>query len=226
MSTSRETPCIYMCICVCVCDSRWTHLLHVSKSCLNTVFSKQNSHLLWKLLCNHKCRHWPLLLISLHIFLSHFFKKHIIFWSASSHFPTKFFILFSSSSCVLNVPRALLSWFYVVSTIWCYMYRLLRHCARHEGVCGTGGLAPIIPNLGTRWRWALSFTPWSLDGRENSSVFPPIARLRGPPSRSGRFGKEKNLLRWPKISNHNFLVVETVGCHYIDHAVVAPVHII
>jgi hypothetical protein len=30
---------------------------------------------------------------------------------------------------------------------------------RHEGVLGSGGIAPFILGLGTRWRWVVSFTP-------------------------------------------------------------------
>jgi hypothetical protein len=29
----------------------------------------------------------------------------------------------------------------------------------HEGVLGNGGIAPRILDLGTRWRWVVSFTP-------------------------------------------------------------------
>jgi len=25
---------------------------------------------------------------------------------------------------------------------------------------GSGGIAPLILNLGTRWRWEVSLTPW------------------------------------------------------------------
>jgi len=29
----------------------------------------------------------------------------------------------------------------------------------HEDVCENGGIAPLILNLGTRWKWVVSFTP-------------------------------------------------------------------
>jgi len=30
----------------------------------------------------------------------------------------------------------------------------------HEGVCGSGGIAPLILNMGPRWRLMTSFTSW------------------------------------------------------------------
>jgi len=36
---------------------------------------------------------------------------------------------------------------------------VLNEVPRHEEVLGSGGLAPRILNLGSRWRWAVSFTP-------------------------------------------------------------------
>jgi len=33
---------------------------------------------------------------------------------------------------------------------------------RHEGVLGSGVIALRIPDLGTRWRWVVSFTPQPL----------------------------------------------------------------
>ena len=41
------------------------------------------------------------------------------------------------------------------------------HLARHEGVCGSGGVAPLIRNVGTRFDWVVTFTelPLSLLGK-------------------------------------------------------------
>jgi hypothetical protein len=38
----------------------------------------------------------------------------------------------------------------------------LNWAPRHEGVLGSGGIAPCILDLGTRWRWVVSFMPRSL----------------------------------------------------------------
>jgi hypothetical protein len=63
---------------------------------------------------------------------------------------------------------------------------------RHEGVLGSGGIAPRINNLGTRWRWVVSFTPRPLYPQGKSPRYPLQRRLGGPQSRSGRGGEEKN----------------------------------
>jgi hypothetical protein len=57
---------------------------------------------------------------------------------------------------------------------------------------GSGGIAPRILNLVTRWRWVVSFTPRPLYPRGKSSLFPLDRRLGGPQSQSGCCGEEKN----------------------------------
>jgi hypothetical protein len=54
---------------------------------------------------------------------------------------------------------------------------------RHEGVLGSGGLAPCVLELGTRWRWVVSFTPWPLYRQGKSLWYPLDRRLGG--SRTG-----------------------------------------
>jgi hypothetical protein len=58
----------------------------------------------------------------------------------------------------------------------------------HEG---SGGIAPLFPNTGTRWK-PVSFTP----SCGKLSPYPLNKRLKacGPQSRSGRFGEETNHL--------------------------------
>jgi hypothetical protein len=63
---------------------------------------------------------------------------------------------------------------------------------RHEGLLGIGGVAPRILNLGTTWRWLISFTPRPLYPQGKSPWYPLDRRLGGPQSRSGRGGEEKN----------------------------------
>jgi hypothetical protein len=36
---------------------------------------------------------------------------------------------------------------------------VLNKARRHEGILGSGGIAPCILDLGTRWRWVVSFMP-------------------------------------------------------------------
>jgi hypothetical protein len=50
-----------------------------------------------------------------------------------------------------------------------------------------------ILDLGTSWRWVVSFTPLPLYPRGKSPLYTLDMRLRGPHSRSGRRGEEKIL---------------------------------
>jgi hypothetical protein len=68
----------------------------------------------------------------------------------------------------------------------------LNWAPRHEGVLGSGGIAPRIIDLGTRLRWVLSFTPRSFYPQGRRPWYPLDRRLGGPQSRSGRGGKEEN----------------------------------
>jgi len=54
------------------------------------------------------------------------------------------------------------------------------------------GTAPRIFNLGTRWRWVVSFTPRPLYPRGKIPCYPFNRRLGGPQSRSGSGGEDKN----------------------------------
>jgi hypothetical protein len=57
---------------------------------------------------------------------------------------------------------------------------------------GSGGIAPRILDLGTRWRWVVSFTARPLYFRGKSPWYPLNWTLGGPQSRFGRGGGEKN----------------------------------
>jgi hypothetical protein len=62
----------------------------------------------------------------------------------------------------------------------------------HEGVLENGCIDPRIPDLGTSWRWVVSFIPRPLYPRGKSPRYPLDRRLGGPQNRSGRRGREKN----------------------------------
>jgi hypothetical protein len=64
---------------------------------------------------------------------------------------------------------------------------------------GSGGVAPRILDLGTRWRWVVSFTPRPLYPQGNSPSYPLERKLDGSQSRSGRGGEEKNSQPLPGI---------------------------
>jgi hypothetical protein len=57
---------------------------------------------------------------------------------------------------------------------------------------GSGGIAPRIIDLGTRWRCVVSFTPQPLYRQGKSPWYTLDRRLGGPLSRSGRGSEEKN----------------------------------
>jgi hypothetical protein len=58
--------------------------------------------------------------------------------------------------------------------------------------CGSGGIAPCILDLATRWKWVVCFTPRSLYPRGKSPWFTLDRSLGGPRDHSGRYGVEKN----------------------------------
>jgi hypothetical protein len=57
---------------------------------------------------------------------------------------------------------------------------------------GSGTMAPCVLDIGTRWRWVVSFTPRPIRPQGKSPWYPLDRRLGGPHSRSGRGGEEKN----------------------------------
>jgi hypothetical protein len=68
---------------------------------------------------------------------------------------------------------------------------------------GSGGIAPFILDLGTRWRSVISFTPRPLYSQGKNPLYPLDRRLGGPQSRSGRGGEEKNSQPPPGIETWN-----------------------
>jgi hypothetical protein len=56
------------------------------------------------------------------------------------------------------------------------------------------GYTFTILDLGSRWRWLVSFTPRSLSSPGKSLQYFLGRRLGGPQNRSGRYGVEKNSL--------------------------------
>jgi len=56
----------------------------------------------------------------------------------------------------------------------------------------SGGIAPRILDLNTRWRWTVSFTPRPIYTQKKNPRYPLDRRLGGPKSRSGHGVEEKN----------------------------------
>jgi hypothetical protein len=57
---------------------------------------------------------------------------------------------------------------------------------------GSGSIAPRILDLGTTWKWVISFTPRPLYSQEKNRWFPLNRMLGESQSRSGRGREEKN----------------------------------
>jgi hypothetical protein len=57
--------------------------------------------------------------------------------------------------------------------------RFFNWAPRQEGVVGEWRLAPRILDLGTRWRWVVSFMPWPLYPQGKRPRYPLDGRL-GP----------------------------------------------
>jgi hypothetical protein len=76
------------------------------------------------------------------------------------------------------------------------------------------GIAPLILNFDTRWRWSTSrpdrFTP------RMELQYPLNRRLGGPHGRSGRFWRRENLLSLPEFE------VQPVASRYTDWVIPAP----
>ena len=68
-----------------------------------------------------------------------------------------------------------------------------------QAYVGSRSICPLVFNLSTRQRWEVSLTFRPIyDGRK-SRQYVLGRRFGGHESRSGRFGKEKNLLSLPGI---------------------------
>jgi hypothetical protein len=75
---------------------------------------------------------------------------------------------------------------------------LIKHHAL-EPYWGSGRVDQNILDLGTRWRWVVSFTPGPLYPRGKKSQYPLYRRQGGPQSRSERGGEEKKSQLQPGI---------------------------
>jgi len=56
----------------------------------------------------------------------------------------------------------------------------------------SGGIVPVILDLGIRWRWVVSFTPRPLYPQGKGPWYPLDRRLDGTQSRPGHCVEKKN----------------------------------
>jgi hypothetical protein len=73
------------------------------------------------------------------------------------------------------------------------------------------GIAPHILDLGTRWRWVVTFTSWPLYPQEKSSWYPLDRRLGGPQSQTW-WGEKYSALTGIQAPNHP--AHSPVLCHW------------
>jgi hypothetical protein len=72
-------------------------------------------------------------------------------------------------------------------------------------------IAPRILDLGTSWRWVVSFMPRPLFPHEKNPLYPLDRRLGKPQSRSRRAGEEKNSQPLPALEH---LIIQPVVQRY------------
>jgi hypothetical protein len=97
-----------------------------------------------------------------------------IAWEYPNFFATLWFLMYITNTFKESCPCA-----------------LTQHHAM-KAYLGSGGIASRILDLGTRWRWMVSFTPLLLYLQGNGPWHPLDRRLGGLQSRYGPGGEEKN----------------------------------
>jgi hypothetical protein len=91
-------------------------------------------------------------------------------------------------------------WIYFISTNMPWTcFPVKGETSWHEDTWESGDIDPLILNLGTRYRWVVSFIPRPLYLKGNFPSYPVFRRLGRSQSRSGNFGEEDKLLALPGI---------------------------
>jgi hypothetical protein len=75
---------------------------------------------------------------------------------------------------------------------------LANYTLHHQGVWGSGCIDPYTLDLGTNWRWVISFTPRPLYSRGNNPRYSLDKGLVGTQNLCGR-GEEKKILPLPGL---------------------------
>jgi hypothetical protein len=86
---------------------------------------------------------------------------------------------------------------------------------------GGGSTAPLILDLGTRWRWVVSFTPLPRYPQRKSPWYTLDRGLGGPQRHSGHGGEEKNS-QDRRESNPRTPIVQPAAQRYTDWTITAP----
>jgi len=89
-----------------------------------------------------------------------------------------------------------------------FLYKSCLCLTKHNAMkmyWGSGGIVPGILDLGTRWRWVVSFMPWPLYTQGKSPWYHLDRRLAGHQNCSGHSGEEKNSQPPPGIDEVAFI---------------------
>jgi hypothetical protein len=87
-------------------------------------------------------------------------------------------------------------------------------------IWGSGCTVPCFLDLGTSWRWVVSFMPQPLYPRGKSSQYPLDRRLSGPQSQTWRWENS-----WPyRHSDSNPSVIQPLASHYTNCANLASIN--
>jgi len=79
---------------------------------------------------------------------------------------------------------------------------------------GSGGTAPCILDLGTRWRWVVSFTPWLLYPRERAPGTQWIVVWVGP---RAMITQKTNIWNCIFHNEESFLIISGFQCWIFEH---------
>jgi hypothetical protein len=118
----------------------------------------------------------------------------------------------------------ILSQIYPVNTFSPYFPQkvvpVLNQASRHEDVLGSGGIAPRILDIGTRWRWVVSFRPRPLYPRERAPGTHWIGGWVGPKAVLDTVMKRK-IPSPRRESNPRIPIVQLVAQRHTDWAITA-----
>jgi hypothetical protein len=73
------------------------------------------------------------------------------------------------------------------------------------------GAEVFFHKIGTRWKWVVNFTPWTLYPHGKNPWYLLDRRLGGPQSWSGHGGKEKTS---QSLSGLESLIIKPIAQHY------------
>jgi hypothetical protein len=96
---------------------------------------------------------------------------------------------------------------------------LTKQALHHEGVWGSGCIDPHFLDLGTSWKWVISFIPWLLYPGKESTV--PFVQVVGwTPLLVWTTWRSENSWSYCDL-NSDLLVIQSIASRYTDCTIVA-----